>query len=136
MALSGSCLCAAVQYKITADLTIVDHCHCSNCRKAHGAAFGSYSRVDPENLHILKGNDLIAVYDSSPGNKRFFCKVCGSTLGGAIGGDKINIIAIGTLDSPMPEHKACHMFVKSKGSWFTITDDLPQYDEYPPAQDS
>lgn len=132
MSLTGSCLCGAVQYEITAELTSAEHCYCDNCRKAHGAAFGTYSPVDPEQLHIKQGKEQIAAYDSSPGNKRFFCKVCGSTLGGAIGGDKINIIAIGTLDSPMPVHKASHMFVKSKPGWYEISDALPQHHKYPP----
>jgi hypothetical protein len=35
------------------------------------------------------------------------------------------------LDDP-PVRPACHVFVGSKAPWFEITDDLPQYPEYPP----
>ena len=38
----GSCLCGGVRYETTAPLQGASHCHCSMCRKAHGAAFGSY----------------------------------------------------------------------------------------------
>ena len=32
-----------------------------------------------------------------------------------------------------PGHPAVkHMFVGSKADWYTITDDLPQHEEYPP----
>lgn len=39
MAIRGSCLCGAVSYKITGSLGVTGHCHCSICRKSHGAAF-------------------------------------------------------------------------------------------------
>lgn len=41
----GSCLCGEVRYEIAGDIKYVRHCHCSMCRKAHGAAFGSYAKV-------------------------------------------------------------------------------------------
>ena len=39
MALRGSCQCGGVKFEITGPLTGVAHCHCSQCRKAHSAAF-------------------------------------------------------------------------------------------------
>ena len=40
MAIRGSCLCGAVSYEITGSFKVIGHCHCSTCRKSHGAAFG------------------------------------------------------------------------------------------------
>ncbi|MEM9775142.1 MAG: hypothetical protein AAF902_11220 [Chloroflexota bacterium] len=37
----GGCLCGAVRYKITGPAKSVEHCHCSHCRKAHGALYAS-----------------------------------------------------------------------------------------------
>ena len=37
----GSCLCGGVKYEIIGPLMRSGHCHCSNCRKAQGAAFRS-----------------------------------------------------------------------------------------------
>lgn len=46
--LSGSCLCGAVSYEIDAPIESASHCHCSQCRKAHGAAFATYGKVRRE----------------------------------------------------------------------------------------
>ena len=43
--LRGSCLCGGVRYEITGRLSGALNCHCSTCRKAHGAAFRSRARV-------------------------------------------------------------------------------------------
>ena len=37
--LKGSCLCGGVRYEIDAELQSVSYCHCSQCRKASGAAY-------------------------------------------------------------------------------------------------
>jgi len=41
-------------------------------------------------------------------------------------------IALATLDDDPGVRPACHSFVRSKAPWFEITDELPQYPEYPP----
>ncbi len=43
--LKGSCLCGGIRYEIDADLGPVTNCHCSQCRKASGAAFASNASV-------------------------------------------------------------------------------------------
>jgi len=40
-------------------------------------------------------------------------------------------IPLAILDDP-PARPALHCFVASKAPWFEITDNLPQYQEYPP----
>ena len=41
-------------------------------------------------------------------------------------------IALATLDDDPGVRPGLHIFVGSKAPWFEITDDLPQYSEYPP----
>jgi len=40
-------------------------------------------------------------------------------------------VALALLDD-QPVRPALHCFVASKAPWFEITDDLPQYPDYPP----
>jgi len=40
----GSCLCGGVEFEIDGPLTAPLNCHCSLCRKQHGAAFRSRMR--------------------------------------------------------------------------------------------
>jgi hypothetical protein len=38
----GACLCGAVKIETTLPSLWSAHCHCSSCRRAHGAAFVTY----------------------------------------------------------------------------------------------
>src|SRR5688500_17487869 len=78
--LRGSCLCTSVRYEIRGRVSRVTHCHCAMCRKAHGAAFATYGRVDRSDFAVVAGAEDIASYRSSPEVIRTFCKRCGSNL--------------------------------------------------------
>ena len=132
MAVKGSCLCGIIHYEVnkpTADHA--EHCHCTYCRKWHGAAFGSYVGFNAGDFRWTKGEDIVARYQSSSHSARHFCPECGSPLAGEIGG-KICIVTMGTLDTDPGVQPHLHMFVRSKVPWFKITDDLEQHGEYPP----
>lgn len=40
-------------------------------------------------------------------------------------------VRLGTIQTDITERPACHIFVESKANWDNITDDLPQYSEFP-----
>ena len=124
----GSCLCGSVRYEVRGSLGRAVHCHCSMCRKAHGAAFGSYARVESKDFALLSGADELASYQSSAEVTRTFCKRCGSTLQfistkrpGSFS------LALGTLDDDPGVQPSLHIFVGSKAPWFDIADALPQH---------
>ena len=100
------------------------------CRKATGAAFGTYAEVKIENLKIVSGAEVVMRYRSSPGVERTFCARCGSTLQfvSEKNAGKVEV-ALGTLDDDPGLHVLRHIFVASKAPWFEITDDLPQFPE-------
>src|SRR5258708_13024867 len=75
-----SCVCGEVKYEIEGPLRDVRNCHCSMCRKAHGAAFRTRATVRAADFRYLKGEHLITAYESSPGTHRTFCSRCGSRL--------------------------------------------------------
>jgi len=128
--ISGSCLCGAVRYEVAGAFGRVSHCHCSMCRKAHGAAFGTYGRVRKIEFRLVSGGDSIAQYNSSPDVIRTFCKRCGSTLQWMRRSTPdVFALALGTLDDDPEARPECHIYVGSKTSWFEITDALPQHDE-------
>ena len=76
----GSCLCSGVKFEITGPLSHALNCHCSKCRKQHGAAFGSRVRVQISDFKWVLGEDLVTFYESSPASFRGFCRVCGSPI--------------------------------------------------------
>ena len=48
---TGSCLCGAVQYSVDKIEKQMAHCHCTMCRKFHGAAFATFGEARTENFH-------------------------------------------------------------------------------------
>ena len=131
----GSCLCGGAQYEIGGEIKLMANCHCSMCRKHHGAAFATYVGVDTADFRWVKGEDLLVRYQSSPGHTRGFCRVCGSSLPVPDPGATNFFLPAGTLDDDPGVRPAAHIFVASKAPWSEISDDLPQFDEYPPGFD-
>jgi hypothetical protein len=142
-AIRGSCLCGGVKFEIDGPLLRSLNCHCSFCRKQHGAAFRSRARVRRSDFHWIQGEELLTYYEATLGYRRGFCRVCGSPI---VNGAEPHSpfaqshsqilteygIALSTLDDDPGVRPESHCFVRSKAPWFEITDDLPQYPEYPP----
>ena len=130
----GSCLCGSVRYEIEGPLSAITLCHCSQCRKAHGAAFGAYARVDAAGFRWVAGESDVAAFQSSPDVMRTFCKRCGSRLQFLrVSRPQSFSIAVGTLDEDPGVRPMHHIFVGSKAPWFEIADALPRHAERPPA---
>ena len=126
----GSCLCKRVRFEIRGEFGPTSHCHCSMCRKATGAAFGTYAEVKIENLKIVSGAEVIMRYRSSPGVERTFCARCGSTLQFVSEKNPGKVeVALGTLDDDPGIRVPHHIHVASKAPWVEITDGLPQFPE-------
>ncbi|HLY47074.1 MAG TPA: GFA family protein [Stellaceae bacterium] len=143
-AVRGSCLCGGVKYEIVGPLMRPLNCHCSLCRKQQGAAFRSRARVRRNDFKWLQGEELVTYYEATPGYRRGFCRVCGSPIINRAEPDSRLAeshpqtlmefgVALGTLDDDPGVRPESHIFVGSKAPWFEITDDLPQFAEYPPA---
>jgi len=128
----GSCLCGGIKYRITGRLFRALNCHCSMCRKAQGSAFRSRATVRAADLTLVQGEDLITFYESSPGTRRGFCRVCGSPILSKFEAyPDYYGLPLGALDDDPGVRPGLHVHVASKAPWFTITDDLPQLPEGP-----
>jgi hypothetical protein len=131
-ALFGSCLCGSVRYQITAPLENAEYCHCSMCRKAHGAAFSANSIVSTNSLTVSSGADIISEYESSPKRRKCFCSNCGSQLFiRRLDKPEFTVVTLGTLDGDPHARPELHVFVASKPPWYEIADPLPQFKIYP-----
>jgi len=131
--LRGSCLCGGVRYEISGPLSYPLNCHCSMCRKAHGAAFRSRARVKADDFRWTQGAELVTYYESSRGNHRGFCRVCGSPLLSRFDHDpRFYGLPLGALDDDPGLKPGFHVFVAYKAPWYDITDELPQFAELPP----
>lgn len=130
--LSGCCLCEEIAYEISGELGPIFQCHCSKCRRWHGAAFRTRATISAEQFRWIKGQNLLSRYYSSEFVVKHFCSVCGSNLISTYDNepDKIGV-PLGGLDQAPSNEPEGHIFVGSKSPWVKITDDLPQYDTWP-----
>jgi hypothetical protein len=130
--LLGSCLCGSVRYEIAASLGNAEHCHCSMCRKAHGAAFSTNSVVPTDALTVTSGATLLSEYESSPNRRKSFCSNCGSQLFiRRLDKPEFTVVTLGTIDGDPHARAERHVFVASKAPWYEIADALPQFKIYP-----
>ncbi len=133
--ISGGCQCGAVRYTVRAPATEMEHCHCSMCRKIHGAIFVTFAVFPRDAFSIDKGADDLATYDSSPKVHRKFCRTCGAHIMEVADDAPERVyVAVGTIDGGAhpghPEGAIKHIFVGSKVPWYEITDGLPQHEEF------
>jgi len=112
---------------------LIVNCHCSKCRRWHGAAFRTRSTIKRENFSWTKGEENLGKYYSSKSVAKTFCKTCGSSLV-SLYDDRPDYIGlpIGGLEQDPGNQPIANIFVGSKSPWYKITDNLPCYDELPP----
>ena len=126
----GKCWCGAVRYKVADEFRYAGNCHCSRCRAATGSAFKPYAGIEREKLEITDGGDaLLVVGDDQLNDTR--CASCGSLLFSVVRDGAYVHVAMGSLVEAPAVRPQGHIFVGSKAPWFEITDDLPQFEEYP-----
>ena len=131
--IKGSCECAKVRYQIDGELTDYSHCHCSKCRKLHGAAFASWGGVQRADFTYICGEDKVKKYAFSENSGSVFCGHCGSRLLVESGSEPDMLyITMGTVDGSVVCPPGFHEYVGSKAPWYEICDDLPQFDEWSP----
>ena len=123
---TGACLCGRVRYEIDGKIGPVIHCHCVTCRKAQGGAFVTNAPVRRKYFRLVSGEESVTEFESSPGKKRCFCRVCGSPLWSRRDSDPDTIrIRLGVVDGDPGRRPLAHIWVGEKAPWYEITDALP-----------
>lgn len=80
---TASCACKGASLVVTGEPALLAVCHCSNCRRRTGSAFG-ISAYFPR-IAILRVTGALSRYafrhtEMNHDQERFFCSVCGTTL--------------------------------------------------------
>jgi len=130
----GSCLCGQVRFELDGPGQFINHCHCSMCRKVHGAAFGSFLHAHGSSFRWVSGESSIQSFQSSAESFRSFCRVCGSNVPVLEDEGAHVIIPAGGLDDDPGVRPVVHIHAASKAPWYEITDKLPQFAEFPPQE--
>jgi len=128
--LRGSCLCGLVAYEVPDSFEYSLYCHCSNCRRATGAAAKPFAGIRSDLLTLVSGGNHVMRYGEGTSHDAH-CERCGSLLYSSVRNGAYLHVTLGTLiDSPSIRPTA-HIFVGSKAPWDNICDGLPQFDGFP-----
>jgi hypothetical protein len=127
--LVGKCLCGAVSYTVADEFLYAANCHCSDCRRTTGSAFKPFAGIERDKLLVTQGKDSLMIFGDENGHNAH-CKMCGSLLYSLVRAGAFVHVAMGTLVDAPAIRPTMHIFVGSKAPWFTIADDLPQYEEH------
>ena len=86
-----------------------------------------------DNCEFVQGEDNLLRY-KVPDARYFmqvFCKTCGSKMPRLDPGRGIAVIPFGSLDDDPGALPSRHIYVDDMARWYEITDDLPQYEQWP-----
>jgi hypothetical protein len=123
----GRCQCGAVRFAAHLPTKWVAHCHCTMCRRAHGAAFVTWVGVADTSFELTDPDGVLRWYASSPGAQRGFCSRCGSMLffrSQRWPGETHVVRA--SFDSELDREPQVHVFYDTRVSWFEVNDALPK----------
>ncbi|RAK63629.1 GFA family protein [Phenylobacterium kunshanense] len=127
---SGGCLCGAVRYEVVGPLAPIQLCHCSQCRKAQGSAFGANIPVATASFRLLQGEESLREFRATPGKRRVFCGACGSPIfSQRDDAPEVLRIRAGGLDDDAGLAVGFHIFSASRSGWDPTDDALPAYPE-------
>ena|SRR5688572_18097731 len=122
----GGCFCGAVRYRLTEEPLTLYACHCTDCQRRSGGAFGLSMFVARNALQVLSGEPDTMESMAPNGTRRRgkYCGKCATRLWGEPA--KLPDIAIlrpGTLDDTKWLRPVAHIWVRSKQPWVQIPDD-------------
>ncbi len=126
----GSCLCGKVKIEVSGSLRSPDGCHCHQCRKITGHFL--VSTDIPRSALKVTGGEFVKWFRSSDKVQRGFCAECGSTLFWDPLSNDWTSVAMGVFDDATEVCMDKHIYVASKGDYYDINDDLPQFLTIPP----
>ncbi|NQV94004.1 MAG: GFA family protein [Sphingomonadales bacterium] len=131
MSYTGGCSCGSVRFAISKNLYLLA-CHCNECKKRTGSAFGLSVVVETENVENYQGETKTFTRKSESGRpvSYEFCPVCGSTIRWGIEAvPSRSIFAGGNFDDLSQFSVAGEMYIETAMDWSRLGCNLAQVGE-------
>ncbi len=129
---NGTCLCGDVRFTMDGPFQMMMHCHCSRCRKHHGASFATFVGAPTSGFQFVAGADKVVNYASSPSYGRWFCPRCGSVCPSPEVHGDMHFVPAGNLVEDCGARPEMHIYAGSRAPFYEITDAVPQHEVLPP----
>jgi hypothetical protein len=133
MKIEGGCLCGKVRYSAEAEPAFVGVCHCKNCQKGTGTAFGSVVALPKPAVHV---QGTLKTYegrgDSGKAAYRRFCPECGSSIVQEVEVmPNMVMIPTGTLDDTSWVKPGMEIFCSSAQPWVSLGGERQRFPKMP-----
>ena len=130
----GGCQCGAVRYRLEGEPVALTACHCSECQRQSGSAFGMSLIVSKDAFQLLSGEpkQFDRTADSGRSVECAFCPACGTRIYHEPTDRKDTLnIKPGTLDDTSWLSPALHVWTKSKQPWVLIPEGVRCFEGQP-----
>jgi hypothetical protein len=132
--LTGKCLCGAVRYSVKPGFRMKPYaCHCHDCQRRTGSAFGIQMSVMESDLTV-EGDMAEGRHQQPSGAEAtiFACSQCFSRIYASNNARPgIANLRAGTLDSSPELVPAAHFWISRKQPWLVIPEGVPALDKQP-----
>lgn len=132
--LTGKCLCGAIRYSVKPGFRMKPYaCHCHDCQRRTGSAFGIQMSVMESDLTVE--GDMAEGHHVQPSGAEatiFACPLCFSRIY-ATNNSRPGIanLRAGTLDISPELVPAAHFWILSKQPWVAIPEGVAKLEEQP-----
>ena len=127
--LTGSCQCGAVRYCIDGGVHRLNVCHCLDCQKQSGSAFGMSLIIDPGCFQLESGRLKEFMTTAASGRQKTcaFCSECGVRIYNRT--SRLMSVKAGTLDDTSVLAPDAHYWAKRRQRWLPLPDGVPVFEE-------
>ena len=114
--LAGGCACGAIRYEVQADPVAMLNCHCRDCQRGSGTAYGAFLAV-PKGAVEVRGEPRYYRTVGRAGRvaERGFCVTCGSPVMMKL--ERVIALHASSLDDPSVYRPAMDIFTESAHAW-------------------
>ena len=119
----GGCQCGRIRYRIDGAPLDLVVCHCTECQRQSGSAFGMSLFVAAPSFRLVSGElkSFKVRCDSGRTKTCTFCGDCGTRIYHQTNSASMSVKA-GTLDNTSSLTPTAHYWTKRKLSWVVIPD--------------
>jgi len=131
---SGGCVCGAARYRVTAEPLTLYACHCTDCQKRSGSAFGLSMWVPRSAIELLQG-ELMRLELRLAGGRASSARLC-ARCGARLWTEparrpEIAVLRPGTLDDRSWLEPVAHIWTRSAQPWIRIPQGVATYEQQP-----
>lgn len=127
----GRCLCGEISYQIIDKPLFTHACHCTDCQKVTGSAFGLSMFILRQDFQMLSGTPTVAHPPQQYGVAAIYaCGDCGCAIYRTHSYlDKFVFPFPGTFDDTTWVKPQAHIYTRSKQPWVQLADDEPAFEK-------